>query len=144
MEEIRKQRLVRGNRLRVMGMRSTGGVGRSALRASTDVLSIVNAPSLSSHERKPQTVGETASAETWFRLRPRCGFALDNMDSTPGQAAARHPLVVIFGPLHGFLYLPERGVSGISAGQIVTLLFLGGASSLLPRMLPFSPREGAK
>lgn len=25
MEEIRKRRLVRGNRLRVMGMRSTGG-----------------------------------------------------------------------------------------------------------------------
>ena len=91
MEEIRKRRLVRGDRLRVMGCARPEGVGRSAWRASADVLSIVNAPSLSSHERKPQTVGETVPAETLFRPRPRCGFATDNMDSTPGQVAARHP-----------------------------------------------------
>lgn len=126
MEEIRKRRLVRGGiAYALWGCDRPEGVGRSALRASADVLSIVNAPSLSSHERKSQTVGETASAETGFRLRPRCGFAPDNMDSTPGQVAARHPLVVIFDSLHGFLYLPERGASGIFAGQIVMLLFLG-------------------
>ena len=55
--------LSEGIRLRVMGCARPEGVGRSALRASADVLSIVNAPSLSSHERKPQTVGETASIE---------------------------------------------------------------------------------
>lgn len=64
MEEIRKQRLVRGDRLRVMGCARPEGVGRSALRASADVLTIVNAPTLSSHERKPQTVDETVPAET--------------------------------------------------------------------------------
>ena len=121
---IRKRRLVRGGiACALWGCARPEGLGRSALRASADVLSIVNAPSLSSHERKSQTVGETASAETGFRLRPRCGFAPDNMDSTPGQAATRHPLVVIFDSLHGFLYLPERGASGISARQVVDPLF---------------------
>lgn len=91
MEEIRKQRLVRGFACALWGCARPEGVGRSALRASADVLSIVKAPSLSSHERKPQTVGETVPAETLFRPRPRCGFAPDNMDSTPGQVAARHP-----------------------------------------------------
>lgn len=91
MEEIRKQRLVRGIACALWGALDRRGVGRSALRASADVLSIVNAPSLSSHERKPQTVGETVPAETLFRPRPRCGFAPDNMDSTSSQAAARHP-----------------------------------------------------
>lgn len=42
------------------------GVGRSALRASADMLSIVNAPSLSSHERKPQTVGERPRLKLGF------------------------------------------------------------------------------
>lgn len=64
MEEIRKQRLLRRDCLRIMGYARPEGVGHSALRASADMLSIVNAPSLSSHERKPQTVGETVLAET--------------------------------------------------------------------------------
>ena len=39
--------------------------------------------------------------------------------------ALARDLLQHFGSLHGFPYLPERGVSGISAGQIVMLLFLG-------------------
>ena len=61
------------------------------MRASAGMLLIFNTPSLSSIERKPQAVGETVSIETGFQVRPRLGFALDNMDSTPVLPAARHP-----------------------------------------------------
>ena len=123
MEEIRKRRLVRGIACALWGCARPEGVGRAALRASADVLSIVNAPSLSSHERKPQTVGETASIE----IASSQGQGAASLSTTWIVRRVRQPraTLVIFDSLHGFLYLPERGVSGISAGQIVMLLFLG-------------------
>ena len=88
MEEIRKQRLVRGIACALWGALDRRGL---AVRRCELPRMCYRLSTLHLFRRKPQTVGETVPAETLFRPRPRCGFAPDNMDSTPGQVAARHP-----------------------------------------------------